>query len=214
MEFVLVLPIYITVMGGVLWLGMRSLDAVNLRVGDHWAVWSAGNRFQPRAPAMLALRDMFPRASVITTNAARRLEDEHGYLQFIASKTTLMESRPDYIDAWLSMPFTVTGEDKPWWMKIPEFQMTSSRYGNRYTQCIVMRAKASRTAKRHWHPSLVADRDVWKFGGAENRYPKEWNLKLMDNIQYSDDGRETEAEPKKIDFYKRYGTYEKWSLPE
>ena len=214
MEFVLVLPVYIAVMGGILWLGMRSLDAVNLRVSDHWAVWSAGNRFQTRTPAMLALRDMFPRATLVTTNAARRLESEHGYLQFIASGTTLMETRPDYIDAWMSMPFTTTGEAKPWWMRIPEFQMTSSRFGNKYTQCIIMRAKASRTAKRHWHPSLVADRDVWQFDGAEDSYPREWNMKLMDNVKYSDDTREESAEPNKIDFYKRYETYEKWSLPE
>ena len=48
MEFVLVLPVYMAVIGGVLWLGLKSLDATNLRAADHWAVWMAGNRFSVR----------------------------------------------------------------------------------------------------------------------------------------------------------------------
>lgn len=213
MEFVLVLPVYIAVMGGILWIGMRSLDAVNLRSSDHWSVWSEGNRFQLRMPAMIALRDMFPRASVVMTNTARRLESEHGYLQFIASKTTLMQTRPDYIDNWMNMPFTATGESKPWWMLIPEFSISSSRYGNKYTQCIIMRAKASNTAKRHWHSSLVADKGIWKFNKDDTKYPKEWNLKLLDDIKYKDDTKEESKEPSRIKFYSRYETYESWSTP-
>jgi len=214
MEFVLVLPVYIAVMGGVLWIGMKSLDAINLRSADHWAVWSAGNRFQMRTPAMIGLRDMFPRATLTTTNAERRLESEHSYLQFIASKTTLMETRPEYISNWMDMPYTMSGESKSLTQLIPEITMTSSRYGNKYTQCIIMRAKASKTAKRHWHPSLIADKDVWKFEGEDDKYPSKWELKLMEKIKHKDDTKEGEKEPKKIDFYERYDTYKKWSEPE
>jgi len=214
MEFVLVLPVYIAVMGGVLWIGMKSLDAINLRSADHWAVWSAGNRFQMRTPAMIGLRDMFPRATLTTTNAERRLESEHSYLQFIASKTTLMETRPEYISNWMDMPYTMSGESKSLTQLIPEITMTSSRYGNKYTQCIIMRAKASKTAKRHWHPSLIADKDVWKFEGEDDKYPSKWELKLMEKIKHKDDTKEGEKEPKKIDFYERYDTYKEWSEPE
>lgn len=215
MEFVLVLPVYIAVMGGILWLGMRSLDAINLRSSDHWAVWNAGNRFSITRPlAMLGLRGMFPRATLVTASADRRLEAEHGYLQFIGAKTTIYQTRPDYIDNWMSMPFTTAGKDKPWWMRIPEFQMTSSRFGNKYTQCIVMRAKASKTAKRHWHASLAADDDsIWKFEGKETEYPKKWELKLLDNVKYKDDTKEEKKEPKKIDFYERFEPYMEWSVP-
>jgi len=211
MEFILVLPVYVAVMGGVLWLGLRSLDAVNLRSADHWSVWSAGNRFQQRTPAIAALRGMFPRASLVTASVDRRLEDEHGYLQFIAGKTTIYQTRPDYIDNWMSMPYTVTGTDKPYWMQIPELQMTSSRYGNKYTQCIVMRTKSSKTARRHWHSSLVADREVWTFDGNDSAYPDKWELKLFDNAKYTDDGKDGEKEPAKIEFYERYDTYVTWS---
>lgn len=214
MEFVLVLPVYIAVMGGVLWIGMKSLDAINLRSADHWAVWSAGNRFQMRTPAMIGLRDMFPRATLTTTNAERRLESEHSYLQFIASKTTLMETRPEYISNWMDMPYTMSGESKSLTQLIPEITMTSSRYGNKYTQCIIMRAKASKTAKRHWHPSLIADKDVWKFEGEDDKYPSKWELKLMEKIKHKDDTKEGEKEPKKIDFYERYDTYKEWSEPK
>ena len=214
MEFVLVLPVYIAVMGGTLWIGMKSLDAINLRSADHWSVWSEGNRFQMRTPAMVALRDMFPRSTLATTNAARRLEAEHSYLQFIASKTTIMETRPDYISNWMDMPYTMSGQSKSPWQIIPELSMSSSRFGNKYTQCIVMRTKASKTAKRHWHSSLIADRDIWKFEGNEDKYPSKWELKLMDKIKYKDDKKEEEKEPKKIDFYERYDTYEDWSEPE
>lgn len=214
MEFVLVLPIYVAVVGGVLWLGMRSLDAINLRASDHWAIWSAGNRFQTRIPAILALRGMFPRSTAVNASIGRRLEDEHGYLQFIASKTTIYQTRPEYIDNWMSMPFTTTGTDKPFWMLVPEFQMTSSRFGNRYTQCMVMRAKSSKTAKRHWHSSLVADRDVWEFDGRDSAYPGKWELKLLDNAKYTDDSKDGEKEPKKIEFYERYEPYMEWSVPD
>ena len=213
MEFVLVLPVYIAVMGGVLWIGMKSLDAINLRSADHWAVWSEGNRFQVRTPAMLGLRGMFPRSTLISTNATRRLEEEHSFIQFIASKTTLMQTRPDYISNWMDMPYTMSGESKSPWEMIPELSMSSSRFGNKYTQCIIMRTKGSKTAKRHWHPSLIADKDIWKFEGEEDKYPSKWELKLMEKIKHKDDTKEGEKEPKKIDFYERYDTYEDWSEP-
>ena len=213
MEFVMVLPVYVAVMGGILWIGMRSLDAINLRVSDHWAVWSAGNRFQTRVPAMAALRGLFPRSKTVTTSVTRRLEDEHGYLQFIASKTTLLQTRPDYIDNWLNMPYSVTGKTKSEWGP-PELQMTSSRHGNKYTQCIIMRSKASKTAKRHWHSSLVADREVWKFEGKDSAYPGKWELKLFDSARYKDDTKEEGKEPAKIEFYERFKPYVEWSTPK
>jgi len=214
MEFVLVLPVYIAVMGGVLWIGMKSLDAINLRSADHWSVWSEGNRFQVRTPAMVALRNMFPRSTLVSTNAARRLEEEHSYIQFIASKITIMQTRPDYISNWMDAPYTMSGQSKSPWEMLPELSMSSSRFGNKYTQCIIMRTKGSQTAKRHWHPSLIADRDIWKFEAKEDKYPSKWELKLMDNAKYKDDKKEEEKEPKKIDFYERYDTYEDWSEPE
>ena len=73
MEFVLVLPVYMAAIGGILWLGMKSLDATNLRAADHWAVWMAGNRFSMRVPAITALQDMFPRSTIITTSQSRAL---------------------------------------------------------------------------------------------------------------------------------------------
>ena len=91
MEFVLVLPIYMAAIGGILWLGMKSLDAVNLRAADHWGVWMAGNRFTTRLPAITALQEMFPRTTLITTSQERALTGEHSFLQFIGSKTTLMK---------------------------------------------------------------------------------------------------------------------------
>ena len=211
MEFVLVLPIYIAVMGGILWLGLRSLDAINLRSSDHWSVWSAGNRFQNRLPAAAALRGMFPRSTMVSCRVDRRLEDAHSYIQFIGGKTTIYQMRPGYIDNWLKMPYTVTGSAPPAWARIPETTMTSSRYGNKYTQCIIMRTKGSRTAKRNWHPSLIADKEIWKFTGKDSSYPKKWELKLLDSARWKDDGKEEVKEPSKIKFYERYGPYVDWS---
>lgn len=214
LEFVLALPVYVAVMGGTLWIGLRSLDATNLRSADHWAVWSAGNRFQQRLPALVALRGMFPRAALTLESVDRRLEDEHGYLQFIGGKTTIYQSRPEYVDNWMKMPYTVTGSGPPVWEWIPEVLMTSSRFGNKYTQCIIMRAKGSRTSKRHWHPSLLADKNIWKFDGKDSEYPKKWEPALLDNAKWKDDGKEEGKEPSKIDFYERYGPYVEWSKSE
>ena len=211
MEFVLVLPVYMATLGGILWLGMKSLDAINLRAADHWGVWMAGNRFSTRTPAILALQSMFPR-STITTSQKRALTGEHSYLQFIGSKTTLIETRPGFLDNWINMPYTMSGESQPF--SIPEFQITSSRYGNEYTQCIVMRSKGSSTAKRHWDPSLVAKNKTWKFDAKEDEYPKEWKLDLLKDPKYSDDTKEQEKEPKKIKFYERFPKYEEWSTPK
>ena len=58
-----------------------------------------------------------------------------------------------------------------------------------------MRAKASKTAKRHWHSSLVADDDaIWKFESKDTEYPKKWELKLLDNAKYKDDNKEEKKE--------------------
>ena len=199
MEFVLVLPVYMATLGGILWLGMKSLDAINLRAADHWGVWMAGNRFSTRTPAILA-------------SQKRALTGEHSYLQFIGSKTTLYETRPGFLDNWINMPYTMSGESKP--LSIPEFQITSSRYGNEYTQCIVMRSKGSSTAKRHWDPSLVAKNKIWKFDAKEDEYPKEWKLDLLKDPKYSDDTKEQGKEPSKIKFYERFPKYEEWSTPK
>lgn len=209
MEFVLVLPVYMATLGGILWLGMKSLDAINLRAADHWGVWMAGNRFSTRAPAILALQPMFPRSTIITASQKRALEGEHSYLQFIGSKTTLIETRPGFLDNWINMPYTMSGESKPF--SLPELQITSSRYGNEYTQCIVMRSKGSSSAKRHWDPSLVAKNKTWKFEAKEDEYPKEWKLDLLKDPKYSDDTKEQEKEPEKIKFYERFKKYEDWS---
>ena len=209
MEFVLVLPIYMATIGGILWLGMKSLDAINLRAADHWGVWMAGNRFSIRLPAITALQEMFPRSTLITTSQERSLTGEHSFLQFIGSKTTLYETRPNFLDNWINMPYTARGEDKPF--SSPELLLTSSRYGNKYTQCIIMRTKGSDSDKRHWDPSLVAKHSVWKFDSKDDEYPSEWKLDLLDNAKYKDDTGEQEKEPKKIDFYERYDKYEKWS---
>ena len=92
--------------------------------------------------------------------------------------------------------------------------MTSSRFGNTYTQCIIMRSKGSRTSKRHWHSSLIADDDsIWKFESKDAEYPKKWEMKLLDNAKYKDDTKEEKKEPEKIDFYERFETYEDWSVP-
>ena len=211
MEFVLVLPLYMATLGGILWLGMKSLDATNLRAADHW-VWMAGNRFSPRLPAITALQEMFPRTILITTSDKRALTAEHSYLQFIGSRTTLYETRPGFLDNWINMPYTMSGESQPF--SIPEFQITSSRYGNEYTQCIVMRSKGSSTAKRHWDPSLVAKNKTWKFDAKEDEYPKEWKLDLLKDPKYSDDTKEQEKEPEKIKFYERFPKYEEWSTPK
>ena len=209
MEFVLVLPVYMAAIGGIMWLGMKSLDAINLRSADHWGVWMAGNRFSTRVPALLALQDMFPRTSLITTSQERSLTGEHSFLQFIGSKTTLYETRPGFLDNWINMPYTARGESKPF--SIPELTLTSSRYGNKYTQCIIMRTKSSSSDKRHWDSSLVAKNGVWKFDSKNSEYPKEWKIELLDDPKYRDDTKDQEKEPKKIDFYQRYEKYEKWS---
>ena len=133
-------------------------------------------------------------------------------MQFIGSKTTLIETRPGFLDNWINMPYTMSGESQPF--SIPEFQITSSRYGNEYTQCIVMRSKGSSTAKRHWDPSLVAKNKTWKFDAKEDEYPKEWKLDLLKDPKYSDDTKEQEKEPEKIKFYERFPKYEEWSTPK
>ena len=110
------------------------------------------------------------------------------------------------------MPYTTSGQSKPGWMNLPELQMTSSRFGNKYTQCIIMRTKASKTAKRHWPSSLIADKAIWKFEGKDSNYPKKWEIKLLDNAKYKDDNKETGKEPAKIKFYERFGPYVEWSI--
>ena len=209
MEFVLVLPVYMAAIGGILWVGMKSLDAINLRAADHWGVWMAGNRFSMRLPAITALKSMFPRTTLITTSQERALTGEHSFLQFIGSKTTLYETRPEFLDNWINMPYTVRGESGP--MMLPEFQISSSRYGNKYTQCIIMRTKGSSTDKRHWDPSLVAKHSVWKFDSKDDEYPKEWKIDLLNDPKHKDDTKEQEKEPKKIAFYERYEKYVEWS---
>jgi hypothetical protein len=78
-----------------------------------------------------------------------------------------------------------------------------------------MRTKGSKTAKRHWHASRVADDgSIWNFNGKNAEYPKKWELKLLDNVKYNDDTKEEKKEPGKIDFYERFGPYMEWSVPQ
>lgn len=211
MEFVIVLPVYMAALGGIIWVGEKSLDTISLRSANHWSAWMAGNRFSTRTPALIALGGLFPRADAVYDSVKRSLVDEHSYLQFLGSKVYIIESTPEYLENWINMPYTVKGE-KPKGSIIPEFAISSSRYGNDHTLAVVMRSKGSSSSMRHWHSSLVADKDVWKFEGKEDSYPKKWELSLLKDAKNTDDTKTLEAEPQKIDFYERYEKYEKWSV--
>ncbi len=210
MEFVMVLPVYMAALGGIVWVGEKSLDTINLRSANHWSVMMAGNRFSVRTPAMLSLTKLFPRATAVYDSTQRNLVDEHSYLQFIGSKVGILQSTPEYLENLINAPYTTRGENAPSPL-IPEFSVTSSRYGNDYTLAVVMRTKGSSAAKRHWHSSLIADKDIWKFEGKEDEYPKKWELSLLKNPKHTDDTKTPEKQPKKIEFYKRYKKYEEWS---
>ena len=210
MEFVIVLPLYMAALGGVLWVGEKSLDAINLRSANHWSAFMAGNRFSTRTPATIALIDLFPRATAACDSTKRSLVDEHSYLQFIGTKVSIIESAPDYLENLINSPYTAAGESAPSPL-IPEFSMSSSRYGNDYTMALVMRSKGSSSSKRHWHASLVADKDVWKFEDKPSEYPKKWELSLLKDAKNTDDTKTLEKEPDKIEFYTRFKKYEEWS---
>lgn len=208
MEFVLVLPVYMVALGGILWIGMRSLDATGLRSADRWGAWEAGGRFEMRIPAIGALQSIFPRTSLIFTNSQRVLPTEESYLQFIGAGAKIESSMPDFIESWLGMPETIYGEETSS-QSIFDKVMSSSRYGNKYTQYIIMRTKHSAKARRHWHPSLIYEHDIWKFEGED--YPKKWDNELLSKAKYTNDDKEGKKEPEKIDFYTRLELFEKWS---
>lgn len=208
MEFVIILPAYLAVIGGILSVGTKSLDAINLRSADHWAVWSAGNRFRIRTPALLALRDMFPRATLITASQKRALAEKNSYLQLVGSKTVIYQKNFELFENLANAPYTIYGE-KPF--RIPDLYMTSSRWNNPYTQCIIMRTKGSGKSKRTWDSSIIADKNIWKFEASEDKYPKKWEVKLLDEAKHTDDDFKTDKEPKKKKFYERFRAYEEWS---
>lgn len=213
MEFVLVLPIYIMVLGGILWIGMRSLDATGLRTADRWGVWEAGNRFEARVIAATALQKVFPRTILISTSTKRALANEHSFLQLIGGNASVKSTIPDFIENWLDMGKNVYGYEGSSSL-LPDFMMSSSRYGNKYTQFIVMRTKSSGKSKRHWHPSIIADQKLWDFDDKKSGdvFPKEWKKELLDKAKHTDDTKEVkDKEPKKIEFYERYSWFEKWS---
>ena len=90
MEFVIVLPVYMAALGGIIWVGEKSLDTISLRSANHWSVWMAGNRFSTRTPATISLSGLFPRADVVYDSVKRSLVDEHSYLQFIGSNVSIL----------------------------------------------------------------------------------------------------------------------------
>lgn len=73
MEFVIVLPVYMAALGGIIWVGEKSLDTISLRSANHWSVWMAGNRFSTRTPATISLSGLFPRADVVYDSVKRSL---------------------------------------------------------------------------------------------------------------------------------------------
>jgi hypothetical protein len=213
MEFVLVLPIYMVVIGGILWMGFRSLDATGLRTADRWGAWMAGNRFSTRVPAMAALQSVFPRTYMIQTSVNRSLVGPHSFVQFIGSKASIAITKPDYIENWLDMPKNIHGDDSFFSFNLPASFLNSSRYKNKYTHFVVMRTKSSRTSKRHWHPSLLYKDDIWDIEDAnkDDILPKEWKLELITKAKHKKDDKNEKKEPEKEKFYERFSVYEKWS---
>ena len=212
MEFVIVLPLYMATLGGVIWVGEKSLDAISLCSANHWSAFMAGNRFSKRTPSTIGLTKLFPRATMVFDSTKRSLVDEHSYLQFIGTKVSVMQSTPDFLENLINAPYTTRGENPPKPI-IPELAMSSSRYGNDYTMAIIMRSKGSSSSKRHWHSSLIADKDIWKFEKDDDKYPEKWELSLLKNPKHDDDTKTSEDEPEKIKFYERYDKYKEWSVP-
>lgn len=210
MEFILVLPLYAAALGGILWLGTRSLDAIGLRSADRWGAWEDGARFEMRAPAITSLQSIFPRTKIIAAPSTRALASEDSFLQFIGAKAYIETDMPEYLENWLYMPYIVSGGSGPSSLeRIFNRFMNSSRRGNDHTHFVIMRTRHSTKAKRHWHPSLIYEHDIWDFD--KEKLPKKWDKEMLSKAKYTDDNRETKKEPEKIEFYTRFSVYEKWS---
>ncbi|MCQ2380140.1 MAG: hypothetical protein MJ025_04385 [Victivallaceae bacterium] len=208
MEFIIVLPVYIASLGGIMMMGMAMYDSIALRTTDHWVVWNAGYR-GTRYSSILALSGLFERG-IVKSDEKRALQAEKSYLQFIGGKTSLIGyEAPDYVQNWVSMPYTVTGENAP---HVPMNYMSTSRFGNKHTSFVVMRTKGSATAKRHWEAGLIADdKNIWQFSDDNSKYPAKWESKLLDNPKYTDDTVKEKSEPSEILIYERFEPFVEWS---
>jgi len=216
MEFVMVMPLYITTLGGIFWIGYKSLDADNLRPAASWCVW-AENRYSSRPDASELKKDMFPRSDSVNKKLQKSLEEQYSYLEFVGASASLDYEKPEFIENWQQSERAMYGDPTDYDTMEEDKSMTSSVHGNDYTNFMIMRSKGSIQNRRLLDASQLAEKDYWDYknnkSDERDKYPDKWETNLIKNSKKSDDDfTDPDAQKDKHSgFYDRQDQYATWS---
>ena len=182
MEGVIVLPLWLVIFGGIFGLGQKGMDYIRVKGAERFAAESAVSRKEVAGPIFpLAMTDAFADRGLAMTESTTRQKHERSYVQMVSGRSLLMaETMVNFFADMMAQPLygIRPGEDE-----MPDY-LSSSRKGmlsDKHTNFLLVRTPRSTLSRRNWDPSLIVDKNIWKFSDSEddnNDYPKKWDESL------------------------------------
>jgi hypothetical protein len=201
METLLVLPLYMVLFGGILWMGDLILAKQSLVIADRFAAWTSGNRSIQRDDVVGQVnRLFFPRRvhpNQEATLERGRPQRVNRWWDTPGATVRLRVTMPEWIRGWFAVTGRVWFDDQA-----PDrLTMTGRDVDPLEHHVVVMRSRRSAKSDypRSWTPRELADRThPW----SQQVYEESWPMK-GDNLP-------RQRRPKGED-YTRYKWYVKWS---
>lgn len=183
MEGIIVLPLWLVIFGGIFALGQKGVDYIRVKGAERYASESAITRTGASGPSrgLLAATDAFLDRGIATVDNKIRQKHERSYLLLASGLSKLMfEEQVNFFVGMMAQPMYGIDESDA---KMPDM-LTSSRKGmlsSQHTSFLLARTPRSTLSRRNWDPSLIVDKDIWKFDDDEdddNEYPEKWDETL------------------------------------
>lgn len=212
MEGVIVLPLWLVIFGGIFSLGQKGVDYIRVKGAERFAAETAIKRTGAHGPNLpLAVTDAFADRGLATSDSKVRQKHERSYVLLASGQSRLLgDKMVNFFSGMIAQPlYDISPDDA----EMPD-SLSSSRkgtYASQHTNFLLARTPRSTFSRRNWDPSLIVDKDVWKFSDNEddnNDYPKKWDETLETKTAAKDPSW---SGYKVKDPYSRSSTYEGWS---
>ena len=158
-EFLLVLPIYFVLMGGVFWVGDLFIARHKLLQSDRAAAWGYAVRQNSSDPVLALNLALFDAASgnILTTSGQVRGirgtgdNPKGSWTQSVGATAKMFISKPPWTTGWQGMSFQLGAPAEP---NVPlNLSSDMERAGRqKYLHAAIMRTKSGETGVRSWWP--------------------------------------------------------------
>ena len=158
MEAVIALPLFMLLIGGILWLGQLSSDRQKLVVADRYVAWNYGNRHGATfADSQTRFFDKTSQFDKVKQTFTGKAKSDGQWWRYVCGAVTLTAEMPSWTHGWISADAIMKGRSSVLRTQTGEF---AGRYASGQTvggHYVVMRRSEAQQDTRDQRPSVNTD---------------------------------------------------------